>query len=128
MLLSFVCFIFFDALIIYIFDPAISTYRDAVWYCYGVISTTGFGDVVVSTPVGRACSVILTIYSTLVIAIVTGVIVSHRDRKKYERLQDAHIELMEDYANTMEEFTDYIRGKNGCDREDFIFEEDNEDE
>lgn len=63
-----------------------------------------------------------------VTGIVTGVIVSHRDRKKYERLQDDHIELMEDYANTMEEFTDYIRGKNGCDREDFIFEEDNEDE
>ena len=63
-----------------------------------------------------------------VTGIVTGVIVSHRDRKKYERHQDDHIELMEDYANTMEEFTDYIRGKSGCDREDFIFEEDNEDE
>ena len=63
-----------------------------------------------------------------VTGIVTGVIVSHSNCKKYERLQDAHIELMEDYANTMEEFTDYIRGKNGCDREDFIFEEDNEDE
>ena len=60
--------------------------------------------------------------------IITGMIVNHGNRKKYERLQDAHIELMEDYANTMEEFTDYIRGKNGCDREDFIFEEDNEDE
>lgn len=63
-----------------------------------------------------------------VTGIITGVIVNHRNCKKYERLQDAHIELMEDYANTMEEFTDYIRGKNGCDREDFIFEEDNEDE
>lgn len=60
--------------------------------------------------------------------IITGMIVNHRNRKKYEHLQGAHIELMEDYANTMEEFTDYIRGKNECEREDFIFEEDNEDE
>ena len=60
--------------------------------------------------------------------IITGMIVNHGNCKKYEHLQGAHIELMEDYANTMEEFTDYIRGKNGCDREDFIFEEDNEDE
>ena len=51
--------------------------------------------------------------------IITGMIVNHGNRKKYEHLQGAHIELMEDYA---------IRGKNGCDREDFIFEEDNEDE
>ena len=42
--------------------------------------------------------------------IITGMIVNHGNRKKYEHLQGAHIELMEDYVNMMEEFTDYIRG------------------
>lgn len=88
MLMSFVGFIFFDALIIYICDPAVKTYGDAVWYCYDVISTTGFGDVVVSTPIGRACSVILTVYSVLVIAIVTGVVVSfYTELIKEKRLE-----------------------------------------
>ena len=86
-LTSFVGFIFVDALIIYLCDPAVKSYGDAVWYCYDVISTTGFGDVVVTTAVARACSVILTVYSVLVIAIVTGVVVSFyleltKDRKQ----------------------------------------------
>ena len=42
-----------------------------------------------STPVGRACSVILTLYSTLVIAIVTGVIVSFYT----ELIKDKRMEL-----------------------------------
>ena len=93
MLLSFVGFLFFDAFIIYIFDPAVKTYGDAVWYCYDVISTTGFGDVVVSTPIGRACSVILSAYSILVIAIVTGVVVSFYT----EIIKDKRIELEEEF-------------------------------
>ena len=76
MLMVFTGFVFVDAFIIYICDPAVKTYGDAVWYCYDVISTTGFGDVVVSTRIARLCSVILTAYSILVIAIVTGVVVS----------------------------------------------------
>lgn len=95
MLMSFVGFIFFDALIIYICDPAVKSYGDAVWYCYDVISTTGFGDVVVSTPIGRACSVILTIYSILVIAIVTGVVVSFYT----ELIKEKRIELEEEIEN-----------------------------
>ena len=95
MLMSFVGFLFFDAFIIYICDPAVKTYGDAVWYCYDVISTTGFGDVVVSTPIGRVCSVLLSVYSILVIAIVTGVVVSFYT----EIIKDKRIELEEEIKN-----------------------------
>ena len=48
----------------------------ALWYCYAVISTAGFGDVVAVTFIGKMCSVLLTIYSIFVVAIATGVVVN----------------------------------------------------
>ena len=75
-LFSYLVFVFLDALVIYLADPAIPTYGDSLWYCYAVISTAGFGDVVATTVIGRIASVLLTIYSILVIALITGVIVN----------------------------------------------------
>lgn len=75
-LFSYVIFVLADAALILAFEPSIKSYRDALWYCYAVISTAGFGDVVVTTFIPRALSVVLTIYSVLVIAIVTGVVVN----------------------------------------------------
>ena len=64
------------ALIIQIVEPDINRYVDALWYCYAVISTAGFGDVVAVTFIGKVCSVLLTVYSMFVLAIVTGVVVN----------------------------------------------------
>lgn len=75
-LLGYLVFVFADAFVIMISEPDIHTYRDALWYCYAVISTAGFGDIVVATAVGKTASVILTVYSVFVIAIVTGVVVN----------------------------------------------------
>lgn len=51
-------------------------YGDALWYCYAVISTAGFGDIVTVTLIGKICSILLTIYTIFVVAIVTGVVVN----------------------------------------------------
>ncbi|MBQ7563987.1 MAG: two pore domain potassium channel family protein [Lachnospiraceae bacterium] len=75
-LTSFIGFVFLDALLIFLIDPAVTTYGDALWYCYAVISTAGFGDVVVTRPLAKLLSVVLTGYGVLVIAIVTGVVVN----------------------------------------------------
>ena len=75
-LCSYVVFVLLDALVIAAADPAIASYGDALWYCYAVISTAGFGDIVVTSVIGKAASVLLTVYSVLVIALVTGVIVN----------------------------------------------------
>lgn len=73
---GFLIFLFAAALIIQIVEPDINRYVDALWYCYAVISTAGFGDVVAVTFIGKVCSVLLTIYSMFVLAIVTGVVVN----------------------------------------------------
>ena len=57
-------------------DPEITNYGDALWYCYAVISTIGFGDVIVTSVIAKVCSVLLTVYSILVIALITGVVVN----------------------------------------------------
>lgn len=76
-LASYLVFLFIDALVIFLSDPAITTYSDALWYCYAVVSTAGFGDIVVTTFIAKICSVLLTVYSIIVIALVTGVIVNY---------------------------------------------------
>lgn len=75
-LLGFVLFLLCAAFIIQIAEPGINRYGDALWYCYAVISTAGFGDIVAVTFIGKTCSVLLTIYTLFVVAIVTGVVVN----------------------------------------------------
>lgn len=75
-LIVYTVFVLCSALAILVIEPEIDRYGDALWYCYSVISTAGFGDVVVTTMFAKVISLLVTVYSTLVIAIVTGVVVN----------------------------------------------------
>lgn len=74
---TYLLFVLLSAIVIRVIEPGISNLPTALWYCYSVISTAGFGDVVVTTFIGKLISVLLTVYSLLVIALVTGVIVNY---------------------------------------------------
>lgn len=76
-LVGFIVFLFAVAAVIELAEPDINRYGDALWYCYAVISTAGFGDVVAVTFIGKICSVLLTVYAIFVTAIVTGVVVNY---------------------------------------------------
>lgn len=58
-------------------DPTINSYFDSLWYCCATISTAGYGDYVAVNIVSRIATVLLMIYSVVVIAVVTGVIVNY---------------------------------------------------
>lgn len=75
-LLTYLVFVLCCALVILLVEPDISSYGDALWYCYAVISTAGFGDIVVTTAFAKIISLLVTTYSIIVIAIVTGVVVN----------------------------------------------------
>ena len=75
-ILSFVIFLFISAFIILLVEPDITRYGDALWYCYAVFSTIGFGDIVATTLVGRIISALITVYALFQVAVVTGVVVS----------------------------------------------------
>ena len=59
------------------FEENIPTYWDAMWYCFTVITTIGFGDFYAATVVGRVLTVLLGIYGIVVVSILTSVIVNY---------------------------------------------------
>ncbi len=117
-MLFYMIFIFFAAFIIMLTEPEITHYEEALWYCYDVFSTTGFGDVVVHGFIAKSLSVIVTVYSLVVIAIVTGIIVNFymliiKDRQKdtienfvdkLERLPELSKEELVELSERVKEF------------------------
>lgn len=75
-LFTYLIFVLCSGLVVLLVEPDINRYSDALWYLYAVISTAGFGDIVVTTAIAKIVSLLVTVYSVLVIAIVTGVVVN----------------------------------------------------
>ena len=57
-------------------DDSFESFWDALWYCFAVVTTIGFGDIAPSGIVGRILSAILGIYGIIVVALITSVIVN----------------------------------------------------
>ena len=72
----FLAIFFICAALVRLFDSSITHAGDALWYCFQVVTTIGFGDVTVTSPVARIVSVVLSIISVFFIAIITGVAVN----------------------------------------------------
>lgn len=53
-----------------------TNFWDAMWYCFTVVTTIGFGDFYAKSLVGRTLTVILGIYGIVVVAIITSVVVN----------------------------------------------------
>jgi len=64
------------------FDPGIPSFEDALWYCFAIVTTIGFGDFAAATMPGRAISVVLGIYGIIVVALITSIIVNFYNETK----------------------------------------------
>ena len=51
-------------------------YTNALWYCFAVVTTIGFGDMTATSTVGRILTVILGVYGIVVVALITSIIVN----------------------------------------------------
>ncbi len=58
------------------FEEGIPTFSDALWYCFAIVTTIGFGDFTAATIPGRAISIILGCYGIIVVALITSIIVN----------------------------------------------------
>ena len=105
LLVGYIILVFIMGLLIMITDENINDYGDALWYCYAVLSTVGFGDVIVTGTLPRILSVILTVYSVIVIAIITGAIVN-----LYTMINEISMqETVENFVNELEHLQDLDR-------------------
>lgn len=63
-------------------EPSIKSYEDALWYCFAIVTTIGFGDFYATNFLTRLLSVILGIYGIVVVALITSIIVNFYDEIK----------------------------------------------
>ena len=91
------------SLVLMIVEDNIHNFWDAMWYCYMLVTTIGFGDITSVTVLGRIISVILGIYGIIVVAILTSIIVNFYTETRTKEEEKEETITIED--NTLEEET-----------------------
>lgn len=71
-------------------EPGIDSFSDALWYCFAIVTTIGFGDFTAVTLTGRVLSVILGIYGIIVVSLITSIIVNFYSEIKNDRDDEDH--------------------------------------
>ena len=67
-----VCF----SLVLMYIEPGFTNFFDALWYCFAVVTTIGFGDFTCVTVIGRLLTMLLGVYGLIVVAVITSIFVS----------------------------------------------------
>ena len=77
-----------SAWILVFMEEGIASYKDALWYCFALVTTIGFGDITAVTDLGRTMSFVLGIYGIIVVALITSIIVNFYGEIKKSRPGD----------------------------------------
>ena len=77
MLVNFLVVMSIGALILKIFEPNVTTVADGYWYLFVSSTTIGFGDICVSTAVGKLITIFVALYGIIVTAMIPGVVVTY---------------------------------------------------
>lgn len=64
--INLVVFIFIVSAVVYVFEaqmnPGIKTYLDALYFTVSTLTTTGYGDIIMSDPVGRWLTIVIMVF------------------------------------------------------------------
>lgn len=74
---SFAIYLLVAATILVYVEPNINSMGDSLWFCFVTSTTTGYGDIVVTTIIGRIISVFLALYGLLFFGCLSGIVVSY---------------------------------------------------
>ncbi len=75
--LGFLFYFLLTCLLLQWSEPTMQEFTSAMWYCFSVISTIGFGDFTAETIVGRGATITLALYSTALISLAPGIVVAY---------------------------------------------------
>lgn len=64
------------ALVLLTVEETFTNFGDALWYCFAVVTTIGFGDLVATTLIGRLITVLLGVYGIIAVAVITSIVVN----------------------------------------------------
>ena len=70
------------SLVLMVYEPKMANFPDALWYCFAVVTTIGFGDFAAVTAIGRVITVVLGMYGIIVVAVITSIIVNFYNETK----------------------------------------------
>ena len=77
-------------------EESIESFPEALWYCFAVVTTIGFGDFVAVTPIGRILTVILGLYGIVVVAVITSIVVNFYNETSGKKDQKELKEISEE--------------------------------
>lgn len=86
-------------------NTTINNLFDALYYSVVTVSTVGFGDIVVTTVIGKILSMMLMTYGLLVIGLITGIFASLYDelsRIKNKETLDTFVDQLENLSSLSE--------------------------
>lgn len=72
-LYGFAIYYVISCIVLWIIDPSLKTLGDAFWFGFMIITTIGFGDITVTSTLGRIITAILGVYGIVLFGFVCGV-------------------------------------------------------
>ena len=97
-----VVLMFAFSIILTVTEPTLNNFADALWYCFAVVTTIGFGDFTCTSVIGRILTVLLGIYGIIVVALITSIIVNFYNETSAKsdaaKIKQAQKEAVEDYV------------------------------
>lgn len=77
------------SVLIWALDPGITNINDALWYCFQIVTTIGFGDVTATSTLARVISVALSIVSIFFLAVITAAVVNYTSESMKARRNES---------------------------------------
>lgn len=90
-LYGFLSFFVLGSFLLWILDPDLHSWMDAIWLAYNIVTSIGLGDYTVTTFGARIVAILLGIYGAIITAFIPGMIASYY-MEKVSFLRDETIE------------------------------------
>lgn len=99
------------SMVLFYQEDGVTSFGDALWYCYAVITTTGFGDIAAKTMIGRIVTILLGAYGIVVVSVLTSIIVNFYNEIKTIPDEEANKQT------SINDLLDHLDEENGGDAE-----------